>query len=145
LFPSIQNMLGGGLGVTGDSSSSVANLQLPQPIGSPQYDPNTNKFNYAFNVTNPLATQIQLNQFSADVVSSNGTYLGNVSIDPITLASGANAVVNVTGTLDQSTINELEQGGNLDISLANITVNMGGVTVNLSHINDIGSIQTGGP
>ena len=142
LPPQFQNMISGALGGS-QNPSSLSNLQLPQAVGSPQYDPATGTFNYPFNVTNPLSTQIQLNQFSADVVSSNGTYLGNVAIPPLTIAPGANAIVNVTGDLDQNTINQLASGGNLNVSLANVTVNLGGVIVHLSQISNIGSLPTG--
>jgi len=137
-----RNMINGALSGS-KNPSSLANLQLPQAIGSPQYDPTTGTFNDPFNVTNPLTTQIQLNQFSADVVSSNGTYLGNVAIQPLTIAPGASAIANVTGDLDQNTINQLANGGNLNVSLANVTVNIGGVTVHLSQISNIGSLPTG--
>jgi hypothetical protein len=141
LPPKFQNMINGAISGS-KNPSSLANLQLPQAIGSPQYNPATGTFNYPFKVTNPLPTQIQLNQFSADVVSSNGTYLGNVGIQPITIASGANAIINVTGGLDQNTINQLASGGNLNVSLANVTVNIGGVTVHLSRISNIGSLPS---
>jgi len=57
-----QNMINGALSGS-KSPSSLANLQVPQAIGSPQYDPATGTFSYPFNVTNPLSTQIQLKQF----------------------------------------------------------------------------------
>jgi len=77
------------------------------------------------------------------VVSSSGTYLGSVATQPINIAPGTNVKVNMTGDLDQNTVNQLASSGNLNVSLANVTLNMGGVTVNLSKLSNIGSLPTG--
>ena len=64
--------------------------------------------------------QIAINQFSAEVVGENGAPLGNVSILPVSIAAGASGIIDVTGNLSQSAINQLEaeyQSGSLNISL----------------------------
>jgi hypothetical protein len=116
-------------------------------VGQPQYDSATGAFSYPFNFTNPLTSQISINQFSAEVVGENNALLGNVSIQPINIAAGASGIINATGTLSQSAINQLEaeyQSGNLNISLENVNVNVGGVNVHINQINNIGTLFTSG-
>jgi hypothetical protein len=151
--PQIQSLLTDGLN-SGNSGSgngaqmpqvsqSIPNFQLPQAVGQPQYDPATGAFSYPFNFTNPLTSQISINDLSAEVVGENNTPLGNVSITPVNIAAGASTVINATGNLSQSAINQLEteyQNGSLNVSLQNVNVNLGGITVHINEINDIGSI-----
>jgi hypothetical protein len=151
LPPQFQDLLGGG-GSNGSQSSSqlsqsISHFQMPQAIGQPQYDSATGAFSYPFNFTNPLTSQISINHFSAEVVGENNTPLGDVSIQPINIAPGASGIINATGTLSQSAINQLEaeyQSGNLNISLENVTVNFGGINIQIPQINNIGSLVTGG-
>lgn len=149
LPPQIQNLINnqnsntGGNGSLPELSQSLANFQLPQAAGAPQYDPVTGKFSYQFNFTNPLKTDLTINQLSAEVVTDSGARLGNVSITPTDLAAGATSLLNVTGNLNQTAVNQLEnqyQSGSLDVSLQNVCINVGGITVNIDQIGDIGSI-----
>ena len=152
LPPQIRDLMNGGNSKGNSSQSSqlvqsLANFQMPQPVGEPQYDPATGAFTYPFNFTNPLNSEISLNQFSAEVVGPNNTPLGNVSIAPIDVGPGQNAVVTVTGNLSQEAINQLEaqyQSGNLDISLKNVNVNVAGISVHIDQISDIGQILANG-
>lgn len=152
LPPQIRDLMNGGNSNGNSQQSSqlaqaISNFQMPQPVGEPQYDPATGAFTYPFNFTNPLNTEISLNQFSAEVVGVNNTPLGNVSIKPVDVAPGQNAVVTVTGNLSQQAINELEaqyQNGNLDISLKNVNVNVAGISVHIDQISDIGQILANG-
>ncbi len=150
--PEFQSLLGG-LGSSGSQSSSsnvaksISNFQMPQAIGQPTYDSATGAFNYPFNFTNPFNFQIALDQFSAQVVGADNVTLGDVSIQPLNIAAGANAVINVGGNLSQSAVNQLEaefQGGNINVSLANVTVGVGGITVHIPQINNIGSLTNTG-
>ena len=155
LPPQISNLINGGNsnnngsnGTQGSQSSqlpqsSIPNFQLPQAVGQPQYDPSTGAFSAPFNFTNPLTSQISIDQFSAQVVGANNALLGNVSITPVTVAAGQTALLNVTGNLSQQAVNQLEtqyQSGNLNVSLKNVNVNLAGVSVQIPQINDIGSI-----
>jgi hypothetical protein len=124
-------------------NQTLPNFQFPQLVGQPQYDPSTGAFSCSFNFTNPLTTQISLQQFSAEVVGENNVLLGNVSITSVNVAAGANAVVPLTGTLSQSAVNQLEaeyQSGSLNVSLKNVNMDLGGVTVHIDELNDIGQI-----
>ena len=152
--PQISDLMNGGNsnngrnGTAGSQSSQLAqsvipNFQMPQAIGQPQYDPNTGAFSAPFNFTNPLNSQISIEQFSAEVVGANNALLGNVSITPVNVGPGQNAVITVTGNLSQEAVNQLEaqyQSGNLNVSLKNVNVNLAGVSVHIDQINDIGSI-----
>ena len=149
LPPQIKSMISGG----GDSNSNsdgsqlsqtLSQFQMPQPVGQPQYNPDTGAFSYPFNVTNPLSTPISLTQLSAEIVSTQGNVpLGNVSINqPINIDPGANSIVNLTGTLNQDTVNQLtsqlSNGTNLsslNIGLQNVNVDIDGITVHMNQIN----------
>jgi len=136
----------GGLQMPGSSQtsqSSIPNFQMPSVAGQIQYDPSTGAFSVPFNVTNPLKNELAINQLSAEVVGADNTMLGNVSITPVNIASGANAIVTATGNLSQNAINQLEQeyqSGNLNISLENVNVNLAGISIHIDEINNIGQI-----
>ncbi len=153
--PQISNLMNGrnsnnngDNGTVGSQSSQLAqsvipNFQMPQAIGQPQYDPNTGAFSAPFNFTNPMNSQISIEQFSAEVVGANNALLGDVSITPVNVGPGQNAIITVTGNLSQEAVNQLEaqyQSGNLNVSLKNVNVNLAGVSVHIDQINDIGSI-----
>lgn len=127
------------------SSSLLPSVQLPQSSSQVQYDPATGAFNYPVNFTNPLDFQLSLDNLTAQVVGANNVTLGNVSITPVTIAPGATETVNVTGDLSQSAVNQLEseyQNGNLNISLANVNLDVGGVNVHIPQINNIGQLSS---
>jgi LEA14-like dessication related protein len=90
-----------------------------------------------------LSTPISLTQLSAEIVSTqNNVPLGNVSINqPINIDPGANTIVNLTGTLNQDTVNQLtsqiSNGTNLsslNIALQNVNVDIDGITVHMNQI-----------
>jgi len=152
LPPQIKDLMNGGNNGNSGSftypqssaSSSLPNFQMPQPVGQPQYDPATGAFNYPFNFTNPLSTQLTLTQLSAQVVTEDGTPIGNISIpQTISIAPGANSIITVAGNLNTEEVNQLAaryQSGNLNIALNNVNVVVGGVSIHMDHI-DAGSIS----
>ena len=152
LPPQIKDLMNGGNSKSSGSStdpqssasSSLPNFQMPQPVGQPQYDPATGAFSYPFNFTNPLSTQLSLTQLSAQVVTEDGTPIGNISIpQTISIAPGANAIIAVVGNLNTEEVNQLAaqyQSGNLNIALNNVNVVVGGVSIHMDHI-DAGSIS----
>ncbi len=149
--PQVQNLINGdkGNGSNG-SQSGISNFQVPQPNGQPQYNPSTGAFVLPFNFTNPLTTQISINQLSADVISAQTNVpLGTVLINgPITVNPGQNAIINVSGILSPQEVNQLQsqypQNGNLPISLANLNVDVGGVKIHLDQLSNVGSIPLKG-
>lgn len=155
LPPQIKDLMNGGnngnngnsgssMGSQSSTSSSLPNFQMPQPVGQPQYDPATGAFSYPFNFTNPLSTQLSLTQLSAQVVTEDGTPIGNISIpQTISIAPGANSIITVVGNLNTEEVNQLaaqNQSGNLNIALNNVNVVVGGVSIHMDHI-DAGSIS----
>ena len=129
------------------SIRSISNFTLPRSKGHPQYNPTTGAFSDSFNFTNPLTTQISIDNLTAEVVSENNVPLGNVTIQPINIAPSGSAIINATGNLSPSAISQLKSQyvkGTLKISLENITMDIGGITVHLNKINNIGSIPTTG-
>jgi len=146
--PQVQSLLGGG-GSSGSQESQLAQDLSdfsPQSGGQLHYNPDTGVISYPFNFTNPLNTPISFNQMSAEVVGGNNVSLGTVSIQPITVAPGANAIIDVTGNLSQSTVSQLAQNSgatSLNVGLENVNVDVGGVKVHINQINNFGSIPTG--
>ena len=79
------------------NNSNISNFvnsgfQLPQPVGEPQYNPETKTLTFTFNYTNPLQTPIAVDNLQATIVShDDGAFLGNVSLDkPLNLQPGQN-------------------------------------------------------
>jgi hypothetical protein len=128
-------------------SQDLSNFNSPQSGGQLQYNPATGAISYPFNFTNPLNTQISLDQMSAEVVGGNNVPLGNVSIQPTTIAPGANVILDITGNLNKSTVSQLSAqnsgAANLNISLENVNFDVDGVKVHVNQISNFGSIPTG--
>jgi hypothetical protein len=84
---------------------------------------------------------------SAEVVGGNNVPLGNLSVQPTTIAPGANAIIDVTGNLSKSAVSQLAAQNSgatkLNISLENVNVDAGGVKVHINQISNFGSIPTG--
>lgn len=152
LPPQIQNLVNGdkGSGSQSQQQTDLSQFQIPQPVGQPQYNPSTGAFALPFNFTNPLTTQISINQLSADITSAqDNTPLGTVSINgPITINPNQNAIINVTGNLSPQEVNQLQTQGqqsrSVPISLANLNVDVGGIKIHLDQLSDIGSIPIPG-
>jgi hypothetical protein len=152
LPPQIKDLMNGGSTENSGSSTSpqasalpsLPNFQMPQPVGQPQYDPATGAFSYPFNFTNPLSTQLSFTQLSAQVVTEDGTQIGNVSIpQTISIAPGATSILTAVGNLNTDEINQLAaqyQSGTINIGLNNVNVVVGGVSIHIDHI-DAGSIS----
>lgn len=146
LPPQLENMLTGKGSAGSQFSQDLSNFKLPQSAGQLQYNPDTGAISYPFNFTNPLTTQISFDQMSAEVVGENGVPLGNVSTQPTTIAPGANVTLDATGNLNNSTVSQLAQNSgvtNLNISLENVNVDVGGVKVHINQVSNFGSIPTG--
>ncbi len=114
-----------------------------QPIGDPTFNATTGAFDYTFNLTNPLPQSIALDALSADIVSSDGTKLGTISIpDAINIGSGQSAIVDITGQMDPGLLeqykDQISQG---NISIDNINITVGGVNL---HVGDLSQFMGGG-
>lgn len=144
--PETSNALNlGSLADIGSSNNSGPNFQLFTPTSDPTYNQETGAFSYPFNFTNPTSNAISLDQLSADIYSQDGVKIGTISIDqPINIAPGQTAPINIGGNLDPALVNQLEQqyqSGNLNISLENLNVTVGGITLHIADIGNIGNLQ----
>jgi len=145
-FSSMLSGVGSANSTTSQLSQFFSNIQAPQ-AGQLQYDSATGAFSLPFNITNPLSTQVSVNQVSAEVVSGSNVPLGNISVSPMTIAPGASVILDVAGNLNQNTVNQLaaqnSTASGLNVSLENVVVNVDGVVVHINQMN-IGSIPAFG-
>jgi hypothetical protein len=133
-----------------------SNFQVPQIVGTPQYNPATGDFNVAINATNPLPNEISVEQLSVEIQSKdNSGLLGNISIpQQINIQPGKSSIINVEGVIPQQLYNQInsQNTGNIDINniiLKNLDVTVGGIKVHLDQV-DPSQIQSvlgglGGP
>jgi len=141
--PAITNMFNGNNNSNGGSSNPQ--LQVPQMVGDPQFDPQTNTITFTFNLTNPLQTPISINELETGIASHNdGFFLGNVSIDkPVTLGAGQTVNLNASGVLSDAAVNYLKTNyagqSSINVDLTNLNVNMAGISVELNKQN-VGNI-----
>lgn len=145
--PEIKN-LGENLSVNNSSSSPFiagSNVQLPTLAGETQYNQETGAFSYPINFTNPLKTEISVDQISAQIQSKdNNAILGNISItQPIEIAPGQSGIINATGNLDPEAINQIKaqySGDVNNIALENVNIVVGGIQIHFDEL-DAGSLQ----
>ena len=125
-----------------------SNFQVPQVVGTPQYNPATGDFNVAINATNPLSNKISVEQLSVQIESKDGSGLvGNISIpQAINIQPGESAIINIEGVIPQQLYNQIngQNTGNIDVNnivLKNLDVTVGGVKVHIDQV-DPASIQS---
>jgi len=122
-----------------------SNLQLATFAAEPQYNQETAAFSYPINFTNPLTSEISVDQMSAEIkFKDSNAILGNISIaQPIQIAPGESAIINATGTLDPAAVNQLKAQNFSNINnivLENVNIVVGGVQMHFDQI-DVGTIQ----
>ena len=144
-------------GVSGGNSSGTSSfldslninqssIQVPQIVGTPQYNPDTGAFNLAINTTNPLTEPVSISQLSMQIQSNDNTSLiGNISIpQSINIQPGQSDVINVTGTIPQNMFNQIvgqisgNSTGNInidDFSIKNLNVTVDGVQMHFDEID----------
>ena len=154
-FSDLGQSLGQGLGQSAgeNPSSSLLNItgenvQIPQLVGDPQYDPKTGDFSMAVNATNPLTSAISVDQLSVQIQSKEDNRLvGNISIpQPINIQPGDSAVINVNGVIPQELYDQIssQNNGKIDLNnivLKNLDVTVGGIQLHFDQI-DPASIQS---
>jgi hypothetical protein len=120
-------------------------FELPQPVGEPQYNPETKTISYTFNFTNPLQTPIELDKLQAGMVSHNdGIFLGNVTINkPLRLDPGQTVDITALGILSDDAINYLKSQSatqnSINLDFVNLNVDLSGIQLQLDKQN-IGNI-----
>ena len=153
-FSNLGQSLGQNLGEYPSSSSTSpinitgSNFQVPQLVGTPQYNPATGDFNVAINATNPLPNEISVSQLSVQIQSKdNSSLVGNISIpQELNIQPGQSAIINIEGVIPQQLYNQIsgQNTGNIDINnivLKNLDVTVGGIKVHLDQF-DPASIQS---
>ena len=141
------------LGLSGSNSSglnltALESLNPISPVDSgPTYNSSTGAFDYPVNFTNPLPQSIDIDNLSATIVcNENGATLATVSIpNPINLAPGQSTILDIGGIINQTVLqdyeNQYQQGNNANVSLKNVSVTVGGVTLHIDDLSDFGSFQ----
>ncbi len=142
---------------TGESSvtnSDISNLDFTalesmqpiKPLGEPTYNQSTGDFSYPLNFTNPLPQELSLDNLSADIKAGNGELLGTISIpDAIHVSPGQSAVIDLNGNINQAALDAYKAhfGENAYVSVENLVVTVGGISLHLDEIPGVGSIQLG--
>ena len=145
--PQVKSLVSGG---DSTGSQSQPQFQPPQLVGQPQYNAQTGAFTVSFNFTNPLTNEVSIDKLSAEVQSEEGgVSLGNISLSqPMQITPGETSIINVSGILNQNAISQFEAqnpGVNgINISLANLNVDVAGVTVHMDQVSDVGQVQLPG-
>ena len=141
--PGFGNLFGGGP-TDGNNSILASNFVSPSLASAPSYDEVTGAFDVSINITNPINTEINVEQFSTQIVSDNGTLLGNISLPhSIDIPAAGNAVIDVMGNLDPALVNQLKehsQDGNVDIVLQNVNAVVNGISLHFDRI-DLGDLR----
>jgi hypothetical protein len=131
--------------VNSSNNNSNPQFELPQPVGEPQYNPETKTFSYTFNFTNPLQTPLELNNLQVGIVSHNdGVFLGNITINkPLKLDPGQTTDITVLGKLSDDAINYLKRKSttqnSINLDFINLNVDLSGIQLQLDKQN-IGDI-----
>jgi hypothetical protein len=132
------------------NDTAISNLvnsgfDLPQPVGEPQYNPETKTVSFTFNFTNPLQTPLVVNKLEATIVSHDtGVFLGNVTLEkPIELKPGQTMDITALDALSDETINYFKTNSfdqkSINADFVNLNVDLGGVIVQIDRQN-IGDI-----
>jgi hypothetical protein len=139
--PQINNLL---------QNNQQPEFKPPQPTGTPQYNPQTGTFILSFAVTNPFDAPITISSLTGQVKAQDyNVILGNVSLmQPVNLAPKQTQTVTAMGTIDPAAANQIKaQNPNADsveVSLENVSVTAGGVTVRIGDVPNVGVIPLGG-
>jgi len=116
-------------------------FKMPEMVGQPEYNPETQKAEFTFSFTNPLNTEIGVDTLEAGVrCHDHGILLGNASIgDGLTLAPGETVDITALGELSDEAVNHfLTQHANDDdvnIDFVNLNVEIGGIQIQVDEQN----------
>lgn len=122
----------------GDSDpNDILNGFVTPTFVDAQVDESARVFTVRVNVTNPLNYDLTLNSLSTDVQSVEGQTLAHVDVaQPITMPSGQSTIISVQGSWTQagdSFITQHWSDTSVTVALANIVVNVNGVSVERSE------------
>ncbi len=133
-------------GIADLNFTSLASMELVKPLGDPTYNESTGDFSYSLNFTNPLPQGLSLDNLSADIKTSTGELLGTIAIpNNIQVNPGQSAIIDITGSIDKAALEayKAQYGNDAQVSLENLNVAVGGVSLHLDEIPGLGTIQLG--
>lgn len=143
LPPQINNLLQG--------NQTLPSIQPPKPTGTPEYNPQNGTYTLSFAYTNPLDIPITITDLQGQVRATDyNVVLGNVSLaEPVTLQPKQTATITTTGTIDPDAVGQIKaqnpSATNAQVSLENVSVTAGGVSVQIGEIPNVGQVPLGGP
>ena len=129
----------------GNGNSGLGGLLTPVFV-SAQIDDRAHTFTGVFNVTNTLNYDLTLNSFSTDVEITQANYPGgSISLSsPVTVLAGQTVQLTISGHLTQDAqdyiANNYPGATSMDISLANIAININGITIQSAGPIHVGNI-----
>lgn len=127
--------------INGDNSLLTSQFQAPQIVGEPQYNQETKTAKFTFSFTNPLKTEMNINQLEAGIkCHDHDLLLGTVSIpNSITLTPGESVQIEAVGQISEDAINHLitqhYNTNNVNIDFVNLNVNVAGIQVQVDEQN----------
>ncbi len=142
LLPQVDNLLKG--------NQTLPEIQLPQPTEMPQYDSQTGAFIVSFAYTNPFGTPITISALNGEVKAEDyNVPLGNVSLaKPLTLQPKQTTTITATGLLDPNAVKQIKAQDptvtSIEVSLHNVNVTAGGISVQIGDIPNVGRITLPG-
>lgn len=116
-------------------------FELPQPVGEPQYNPQTKTISYTLNFTNPLNTPLELDRLQAGLVShDDGFFLGNITINqPLKMDPGQTVDITALGTLSNGAIDYLKSKSAtqnaINLDFVNLNVDLSGIQLQIDEQN----------
>lgn len=143
LPPQISNLL--------QDNQTLPSIQPPKPTGTPKYNPQNGTYTLSFSYTNPLSTPITVTTLQGQVKAADyNVVLGNVSLaEPVTLQPRQTATITTTGTIDPNAVSRIKaqnpNATDAQVSLEDVSVTAGGVSVQIGEIPNVGQVPLGGP
>jgi hypothetical protein len=153
--PQLDDVMNGGIfsnNVTNINNSDLGNSTdlnsgfVAPVIVNQQIDKVARTLTLTVNFTNTFTFNLDLNQFSADVVCSQHNFqLGSVQLsNPVVIDAGQTAQLFITGAWSQDAENHFTSdhpgAASIDVKLVNITIDVNGITIQQTEPVSIGSV-----
>lgn len=122
--------------------SGIAGIINPVVVGT-QVDPATRTFSVTIALTNNFQYDLTLNSLSASVQNyQDNQLLASISVsNPVTIVVGQTSQITVSGLWTQEAENLVTGGASsVDISLANLSIDVNGISVQLNEPYHVGNV-----
>ena len=129
----------------GNGNSGMGGLLNPVFV-SAQIDDRAHTFTVTFDVTNNLNYDLTLNSFNTDVEITQANYPGgSLSLsNPVTVLAGQTVQLTISGHWTQDAQNYIANNypgaTSFDIYLANTTINVNGITIQINEPIEVGNV-----